>query len=157
MTSPDDAQRALEEVAGSRRTIAERVSTPWWYRLGSATCTAGLFVGAGLSTAPGTPGDEPSSLGTALTVALAVVGPLALLAALKRATGVSVDRYASGLGTWYAVVFSLFGVALTVQVATGVAYVLPAAGVLAFVATLVTEQRIDVRLRERVASGTSTA
>lgn len=154
MASPDDARRALEDVDNSRRSIARRISAPWWYRLGTAICTAGLFVGAGLTTAPG---DEPSSLGALLTVTLAVLAPLALLRALKRATGVSIDRYASGVGTWYAAVFSLFGVALAIQVAAEVAFILPAAGAVAFVATLILEQRIDAQLRERVQTGAAAA
>lgn len=153
-TDATDARRALEDVEESRRSIARRVVAPWWYRWGTPLCTAGLFVGAGITISAG---EEPGMLGFLVTVSLAILAPLALLVALQRATGVSVDRYASGWGAWYAVVLSLFGVAVAVQVVADVPFVLPAAGVVAFVMTLVTEQRTDAQLRERVETGTTVA
>lgn len=151
-TTPDDAREALEQVTHSRHAIARQASTPWWYRVGAATCTAAMFAGVGLLVGP--PGDTEST-GTLLVAVGAAVGPAALLAALRHSSGISLDRYARGLNLWYVLVFSLFAAGLGLQALADVPYALPVAGIPAFIATLVTERRIDARLRERLRAGTA--
>jgi hypothetical protein len=155
-TSPADALAALDDVRDARRRLAERVASPWWYRLGAGACTASLFVGVGLVTGRGADPDlEP--FGTTMIVLGAIIGPGMLLWALRRATGVSIERYASGMGAWYAVVFGLFTVASVLQIIAGVAGALATAGVVAFVVTVDRERRIDALLRRRVQTGRAAA
>ncbi|WP_432507203.1 hypothetical protein [Kineococcus arenarius] len=151
--TPDDARAALQELAGTRRRLAERITSPWWYRLGAAACTASLFLGTGLLVGRPDAGSSTESASTLLIVFGAILAPMALLAALKRSTGVSIERYGEGLGTWYAVVFGLFTLGFVLQAFAGVPFALPVAGIGAFVATVLTEQRIDDLLRRRVREG----
>jgi hypothetical protein len=153
--TPGEARSAIQELTEARQRIAERVASPWWYRWGAAASTASLFVGTGLVVGPADPSGDLDTVSTLLTVTGAVVAPAVLLTALKRSTGVSVDRYARGLGAWYAVVFGLFAVAFGLQHLGIAPLALPVAGVGAFLATLVTERRIDSLLAERVGAGWS--
>lgn len=148
--TPDDALTTLQELDSAQQRLADRVASPWWYRLGAALCTASLFVGTGLVVGKSDPSGAAETWSSLLVVVGAVVAPLALLAGLKRSTGVSVDRYAQGLGAWYAVVFTLFAVAFALQQFAGVPHALIVAGVGAFLATLLTERRIDALLVDRV-------
>lgn len=148
-----EARVALRELADARLRLAERVTSPWWYRLGAASCTASLFVGTGLVVGRPQAGSGTESASTLLVALGAVLAPLGLLWALRRSTGVSVERYDVGLGAWYVIVFGLFLSGLGLQAFAGVHYALPVAGVGAFVATVVTEARIDDLLRRRVRAG----
>ena len=127
--------------------MAARVSAPWWYHLGAALCTASLFVGIGLFP---TGADGSSSTAVALVVAGAIVGPTTLATSLKRATGVSVDRYADGMLRWYLVVFGVLAIGLIVQLWLDVPYALFAGAAVGFVATLLPERHIDRLLARRV-------
>lgn len=151
--TPDDALASLQKLTSAQQRIADRVASPWWYGLGAALCTASLFVGTGLVVGDPDPSRSAETGSSLLVVLGAVVAPLALLSGLKRSTGVSVDRYSQGLGAWYVIVFTLFAVAFVLQQFAGVAFALPAAGVGAFVATLLTERRIDALLVDRVRAG----
>ena len=151
--TPDDARAALQEITDTRRRLAARIASPWWYRLGAAACTASLFLGVGLLVGRPEAGSSTESASTLLIVFGAIFAPMALLAALKRSTGISVERYSEGLGTWYAVVFGLFALGLVLQAFVGVPLALPVAGVGAFVATVLTERRLDDLLRRRIRDG----
>lgn len=148
--TPADARAALQELSDTRRQLAERVTSPGWYRLGAAACTASLFLGVGLLVGRRDVGSSAESASTLLVVFGAVLAPMALLAALKRSTGVSVERYGKGLGTWYVVVFGLFALGFVLQAFLDVPLALPVAGIGAFVATVLTERRIDELLRRRI-------
>ena len=151
--TPNDARAALQEIIDTRRRLAERITSPWWYRLGAAACTASLFLGVGLLVGRPEAGNSTESASMLLIVFGAILAPMALLTALKRSTGVSIERYGEGLGTWYAVVFGLFALGFVLQAFVGVALALPVAGIGAFVATVLTERRIDDLLRRRVRDG----
>ncbi len=149
----DEARAALEESTGAQQRIAARVTSPWWYRLGAGLCTASLFIGTGLVVGRAGPGDGAETASTLLVVVGAIVGPIALLSALKRSTGVSVDRYSDGMGAWYVTVFALFALAFALQQFAGVPVALPVASIGAFVVTVLSERRLDTRLRLRVQAG----
>lgn len=151
--TPDDALVSLQELTDVRRRLAERITSPWWYRLGAAVCTASLFIGMGLLVGRPEAGSSAESAAILLIVFGAILVPMALLAALKRSTGISIERYGEGLGTWYAIVFGLLVLGFVLQAFAGVPFALPVAGVGAFVATLLTERRIDDLLRRRVRDG----
>lgn len=151
--TPDDALVTLQELTDMRGRLAERITSPWWYRLGAAACTVSLFIGTGLLVGRPEVGSSAESTSMLLVVFGAILGPMALLAALKRSTGMSIERYAEGLGTWYAIVFGLFALGFVLQAFAGVPFALSVAGVGAFVATVLTERRIDDLLRRRVRDG----
>lgn len=146
-THPEDAEFTLDEVAQARATLALRLVAPWWYRLGAALCTASLFAGIGLV------GTGSDSLAHALVVLGAIVGPAVLTVALKRTTGVAMDRYAQGMGLWYLVVFGLLTVGLVVHVWLQVPYALFAGAAVAFLATLLLERHIDRLTARRLGAG----
>jgi hypothetical protein len=150
--TPDDALAVLRGLDDARGRLAERITSPWWYRLGAASCTASLFAGVGLMAGRSGTGGASESASMLLIMLGAVVVPAVLLWALKRSTGVSVARYAEGLGAWYAVVVPLFALGFALQVLAGVPSALFVAGAGGFVATLVRERQIDALLRRRVRS-----
>ena len=148
--TPDSARAALEDLSSAREHIAERITAPWWYRMGAALSTACLFVGMGLIVGRPDTGSGTEAISATLIALGACVGPIALLGALKRATGVSIDRYAQGMAGWYIVVFSLLAIAFILPAFLGVSFALTVAGVVAFVVTYDRERRIDALLRDRV-------
>lgn len=153
--TPDDAHAALRDLDDARRRLAAHIRSPWWYCLGAGACTASLFVGAGLLV--GQPeGSSNESLAMSLIVCGAVLAPAVLLQALRRATGMALERYADGMATWNVVVFGLFGLGFALQQLAGLSGALFVAGAGAFVATVVRERSLDTRLRRRVLAGAGT-
>jgi len=152
-TTPDAARAALQDTTSARERIADRATAPWWYHLGAALSTASLFIGAGLVVGRSDPSDAVETSSTLLVAVGACLAPLALLGALKRSTGVSIDRYSHGLAAWYVVVFTLFAGAFVLQQFWDVPHALAVAGVVALLATLVNERHLDASLRERVRAG----
>lgn len=150
---PHNADDTLRDLDQSRQRLAERMTAPWWYRLGAAWCTLLIFVGMGMMIGDDEAGFGGDASATALIVLGALVGPPALLTLLKRRTGVSVDRYRHGLGVWYAIVFGLLVIGFALQMWVGLSGALAVAGALAFVATLFTERQIDQRWRDQVRTG----
>lgn len=148
--TPDEARAALQDVTGAQERIAAQVASPWWYRVGAALCAASLFVSMGLVVGQTEPGDTAETASSLLIVLGAIVAPVALLAGLKRATGVSVDRYSHGMGVWYVIVFVLLAIAFVLQQFAGVPFALTVAGIGAFIATILNERRIDALLGDRV-------
>lgn len=147
--TPSAAREALRDVAAAQSDVARRAGAPLWYRLGAALCTSALFLGIGLVV--GRPvGDGEESASMVLVVVGAIIAPVLLVAALKRTTGVSTDRYARGMGWWTAQMFVLLGVGFALQAFLDVPYALLLAGVGAFLLTYDRERRIDRALRERV-------
>lgn len=151
--TPDAARTALHEVDDARRRLARQIATPWWYRVGSASCTASMFVGTGLLVGRPEAGSAAESTALMLVVFGAILAPMVLLWALRRSTGMSVERYAEGMGTWYAVVFGLFAVGFVLQAFAGVPWAMTVAGVGGAVATVVRERSLDGLLRRRVRAG----
>lgn len=152
-TTPDAARATLLEIATAQERIADRVTSPWWYRLGAALSTACLFVGMGLVVGELDPSGRAEAASSLLTALGACVAPVALLWALKRSTGVSIDRYSGAMAGWYIAMFTLLAVGFVLQQVLDVTYALAGAGAVAFVVTLVNERRIDASLRERVRAG----
>jgi hypothetical protein len=148
-TNWQDAQESLQRIHHSRDKLAQRITTPWWYKLGAAFAIFAGFLGIGLVTeGPGTATYE--SAGN-LAVALgAVIIPALLLVALKRTTGVVTDRYVKDSGWWYTIVFGLLLVGLVLQAYAGVPFALILAGVLAFFATIFRERHVDTLQRRRL-------
>lgn len=150
------ADQTLQELTDVRRRLAERITSPRWYRLGAAACIASMFIGMGVLVGRPEAGSSAESAAILLIEFGAILGPMALLAALKRSTGISIERYGEALGTWYAVVFGLLVLGFVLQAFAGAPFALPVAGVGAFVATVFTvftERRIDDLLRRRVRDG----
>lgn len=144
----------LEDIQQVQRRLATCVQAPCWYHLGAAVCTASLFLGIGLYMRADLAGlADGTTLATTLTILVAIIGPALLLAALKRRTGIAVDRYARGLGAWYAVVFGMFAIAIAVQIATGLTQLLFLGAAVGFVATLLLERHIDHLLQQRLEPG----
>lgn len=141
-----EATDAIRGAARAREKLAERVTAPWWYTVGVALSVFAIFLGLGL--VEGLPGlGDQGTAGNALIAAGAVIAPVALVSALKNATGVSTDRYANGLGWWYAVAFVLLALGFALQAYADVPFALPVAGVVALVATVMRERQIDTVLR----------
>ena len=143
-----DANQSLRRVNQSRAKLAQRVTTPWWYKFGAALAVFTVFLAIGLVTSgPGTGTNEFA--GNLAIILGAAIAPAVLLVALKRTTGVATDRYAKDSEWWYAVVFGLLIVAFVLQSYIGVPFALILAGLLAFVATLIRERYIDTVQRRR--------
>lgn len=143
-----EAHESLRRVNQSRTKLAQRVTTPWWYKLGAALAVFAAFAGIGLVTeGPGTGTYE--SAGNLAVILGAVLIPALLLALLKRTTGVVTDRYTKDSRWWYAVIFGLFIVALILQSYAEVPFALIFAGVLAFLVTLFRERHVDALQRCR--------
>lgn len=136
---PATAQAALQDVHNARGRLAERVETPWWYRVALGLTMAGTFVAVGS-------GDERIALiGVALGCATV---PFALAWALNRATGISMDRYRTPVARWYSVgLLALAGVGLGLRFGLGLGWGMALAGLLALVFVLVMEPRVDEAVR----------
>ena len=138
----------MDSVTAARSRLAERMASPWWYKLVAGLCTASLFVAISFTL-----DDIFFSTAMALFVFGAVVGPSANVAALKRSTGVAVDRYRGGMGTWYLTVFGVLVVGFVLQYLLSVPNVLHVGAAVAFAATIWLEFHIDRLLRRRIAGG----
>lgn len=150
------ADAAIADVATARERLAHRVQAPWWYRWGIAAAVLVMFFGMGLVV--GGPGSlENPSLGTALIAASACIAPVVLLGALKNATGVSVDRYAKGLGWWWLLLFGLLAAAFGLQAVAGVPFALTIGGLIGFAVTVAMERHIDAILRRDLHDARRTA
>lgn len=148
--TPESARATLRDLSAAREHVAERVGSPWWYRLGAALSTACLFLGVGLVVGRPESGNGAETASASLVAVGACVAPIVLMWALSRSTGVSIDRYAQGMVGWYVVVFSMFVVAFVLQAFLDVPFALAGAGAAAFVITYDRERRIDALLRKRV-------
>lgn len=138
----------MDSVQDARSRLAERLASPWWYKLIAALSTASLFVAISFTL-----DDIFFSSAMALVVFGAIVGPSVNVAELKRRTGVAVDRYRDGLGAWYLTVFGILVVGFVLQYLLGVPYVLYVGAGVAFVATIWLEFHIDRLLRRRMEGG----
>lgn len=149
-----EAIDALRGGAQAQQELARRVTAPWWYKLGTALSTLAIFVGIGLFQGIPVLGTH-ETVGNAVVVVGAIIGPAVLLTALKNTIGVATDRYGDGLGWWYAIVFGLLALAFVLEMSAGVSVAFPVAGAVAFVVTLLTERHIDTVLRRRIAAPAS--
>jgi hypothetical protein len=112
-----------------------------------------MFVGMGVLVGRPTPGGGAETAAVVLIALGACVGPIALLWALNRSTGVSIDRYSRGTARWSTALFTLLAGAFVLQEFVGVPHAVMISSIGAFVLTLVNENRIDTALRERVRTG----
>lgn len=148
-----EASETIRSATQARGKLAQRLAAPWWYSFGTALSILAIFLGLGLLE--GLPGlDSQGAAGNAMIIMGAVIGPVALVSALKNTTGVAIDRYANGLGWWYAAVFALLAISFVLSAYADMSLALPVAGVVAFVATLLRERHIDKVLAHRVAAST---
>lgn len=135
---PAAARSALNDVASARGRVADRVGSPWWYRVALGLSMALTFVALGV-------GGDVALLG-------AVIGgagvPPVLTWAANRSTGVSLDRYRAGPAAVYLVgLFVLVGAGLWARYGLDVSWAMVVAGVGALLLTLVMEPRIDAAVR----------
>lgn len=143
------ANEALNDVASARAKLARRAGAPWWYRWGIAAALMMAFVGISFVVGgPGSYGDE--TLGTALIVLGAIVAPMALLGALNNVSGVSIDRYAHGLGWWWVLLFALLALSFVLQALFEVPSALAVGGLVAFMVVVPMESYIDRLLNRRL-------
>ncbi|SDH46560.1 hypothetical protein [Nonomuraea jiangxiensis] len=82
---PAAARAALDSVTAVRARTAEHITSPWWYHFGLGTVLAVAFLSISMRWA---------SYG----VPMALLAGLLLGTALKRSTGLSLDRYAATPG-----------------------------------------------------------
>lgn len=154
---PDyDPRDALADVAASRDSVADRLTTPWWYHpaLGAILAAIVLVAALDLNTI------------VRLVVSLAcAVGIGLLVAAYQRATGLWVDIRNLGpvsVRWWLAYVVLIVvvvGTALVpsftdVSLSARVAVLLT---VVVFLGTVVLGRKMDVALRAEIRSGAATA
>lgn len=139
-SSPDPAaaRSALDDVASAHGRVADRVGSPWWYRVALGLSMALTFVALGV--------------GGNVTILGAVIGgiavPTVLTWAAKHSTGVSLDRYRSGTAVVYMVgLVVLLGAGLWVHSGLDVPWAMVVAGIGALLLVLVMEPRIDAALR----------
>lgn len=155
--TPEAAQASLQALTSARERIANRITSPWWYRVGTGLCMASGFVGMSLimgNSGPGIPDGDSYPAGNLLIALGCCLVPCVLIWALRRSTGVSIDRYGPGTpGRYDAITFLLLAVAFVLQGWLGVPFAVAAAGVGAFVLAYAKERHIDALLRERVRKG----
>ncbi len=152
----DRANEALDDVARARAELARRAGAPWWYRWGIAAATLVMFLGLGFIVGgPGSYGDE--TIGTAFIVLGAIVAPMVLLGALNNVTGVSMDRYAQGLGWWWVLLFVLLALSFALQALVEVPSALAVGGLVAFMVVVPMESHIDRLLNRRLTDAQRTS
>ncbi|GAA5174104.1 hypothetical protein GCM10023321_77250 [Pseudonocardia eucalypti] len=141
---PTAAKAALRDVHIARDRLADRIETPWWYRVALGLSMAFTFIAIGS-------GSEPVALIGGI-VGCAVI-PSVLMWAASRSTGVSMDRYRSAPANLYALgLFALAGLGLWLRFGLGLTWAMIPAGLLALALTLVMEPRIDVAARGNLRS-----
>ncbi|MFJ5806788.1 hypothetical protein [Streptomyces sp. NPDC093093] len=147
-STPDAAHAlaALDTAAESRARMADRITSPWWYHGGLGLAFALAFASM------------------SLRMANWAVGPFILVVfglgwALRRSTGVSMDRYLSTPGA--SQLFMAYVVALAALAATGmylewgadVRWAIAGAGVLIGALTTGMGFRIDAAARRDLRAG----
>jgi hypothetical protein len=150
--TPEAAQASLQELTSARERIANRITSPWWYRVGAALCMASGLVGMSLLTGNSGPGGPGYPGGFELMLVCCIGFPV-LMWALHRSTGVSIDRYDEGVARYELVMFALIAVGFLLQGWLRVPFALAAVGIVASVVQYDIERRIDTSLRERVRVG----
>ena len=149
---PYDPAAALADVDAARRSVADRLITPWWYHPALGAITA-LIVAVNALELP-----HLAVIGATI---LGAAGMGGLVGAYRRTTGLWVDLGNAGprarrwWGLYAAILASTIGAALVASV-TPVSYpawVAVALAVVTLVATVVLGRRIDAVLREEIRSG----
>ncbi|MFF3445134.1 hypothetical protein [Streptosporangium sp. NPDC002721] len=147
--SPDPAaaRAALDSVTAMRARTAERVTSPWWYHAGLGLAMAGACLSISMRWA---------SYGVPLFLILV---PFALTVALKRSTGLSLDRYTSTpearrlYGLYMLPVVVVAGIAMYLEWGAGVYGAVAVAGVPIGILTVVMGYRVDEALRADLRAG----
>ncbi|AIA06997.1 hypothetical protein [Streptomyces noursei] len=140
------AREALDSVAASRAQAAVHVASPWWYHVGMGVTVALLFLSMSLRMA---------SWAVPLLVGVVVVLGLAV----RRATGVSFDRYTATPGATR--LFGIYALASLLAVVTGmylewgagVHWAIAGAGLVVGVLTTVVGYRVDAVARHDIRAG----
>ena len=143
---------ALADAAASRRAVADRLITPWWYHPALGAITALIVAVNAL--------ELPDLVVIGATI-LGAAGMGGLVGAYRRTTGLWVDLGNAGPRSrrwWvlYAVILaSTIGAALVASVTplSYPAWFAVALTVITFIATVVLGRRIDAVLREEIRSG----
>ncbi|MFD4141788.1 hypothetical protein [Streptomyces sp. NPDC058572] len=144
--SAADAHAALSAVDESRARVARRVTGPWWYHGGLGLAVALVFASMSLRVAN-------------WAVGAFVLVVLGLGWALKRSTGVAIDRYtgtpgASRLFGIYLLAFvGLAAVGMYLEWGADVRWAIAGAGVLIGALTTGLGYRIDAAARRDLRAG----
>ncbi|MFI1254185.1 hypothetical protein ACH4U6_10315 [Streptomyces netropsis] len=140
------ARAALAAVAASRAEAATRVAGPWWYHVGLGITLALVFLSMSLRMA---------SWGVPVLIGVVV----ALGWAVRRATGVSLERYTATPGATrlfgiYALAFIVLAVTgMILEWGAGVHWALAGAGVVIGALTIVVGYRADAATRRDIRAG----
>ncbi|SHN31142.1 hypothetical protein [Streptomyces yunnanensis] len=135
--TPDSARSALDSVAASRARAATHIAAPWWYHVGLGAAVALVFSSMSLREA-------------SWVVPAFVVVVLGLDYAVRRATGVSFQRFTATLGAmrifgWYVLAFVLLAAAGTyLEWRAGVPWAIAVTGGVVGVVTAAVGFRVDV-------------
>ncbi|MGW9078339.1 hypothetical protein [Streptomyces kronopolitis] len=144
--TPDSARSALDAVAASQARAATRISAPWWYHLGLGATLALVFLAMSLRVA--------SWAGAVLVVVV-----LGLGYAVRRATGVSYERYTSTPGAikvygGYILALVLLAAAgMYLEWGAGVHWAIAVAGGVIGVLTVAVGYRVDAVARRDIQAG----
>ncbi|WP_411140304.1 hypothetical protein [Streptomyces sp. x-80] len=140
------AREALDAVAASRTQVAAHVASPWWYHVGMGVTLALLFLSMSLRMAS-----------WAVPLLVAVVAVLGLT--VRRATGVSFDRYTATPGATrlfgiYALASVLVVVAgMYLEWGAGMRWAIAGAGLVVGVFTIAVGYRVDAVARHDIQAG----
>ncbi|WP_314035085.1 hypothetical protein [Dietzia sp. CH92] len=150
--APYDPVAALADVDSARRSVADRLITPWWYHPALGTILAAIMLVAALDLHDA----------VRLTVSLAgAVGIGALVGAYQRLTGLWVDMRNLGPVSrrwWLAYAAIVLVVTATSLIPTAADRALPTwlallLAVTAVAATVVLGRRVDSALRDEIRTG----
>ncbi|MFD8546285.1 hypothetical protein [Streptomyces sp. NPDC059649] len=140
------ARKALDSVAASRAQAALHVASPCWYHVGMGVTVALLFLSMSLRMA---------SWAVPLLVGVLVVLGLAV----RRATGVSFDRYTATPGATR--LFGIYALTSLLAIVTGmylewgagVHWAIADAGFVVGVLTIAMGYRVDAAARHEIRAG----
>lgn len=143
MESRTDALHALDQIAETNRSVADRLITPIWYHPLLGLLITGFTIAYALGPA----------IVRILAVVLYVVGIVALKNAYQHRTGVWISGFRAGPAKIWAIALSSttgVGLVAAMVLAALTDRVLPIVGisVLLMVATMVLGRRFDVAVRE---------
>jgi hypothetical protein len=146
MESKSDDPLAM--ITEARATVADRLTTPWWYHPILGLLLASYVVAVGLG----------STLVKALAVVLLIAACGALASTYRRLTGVWISGFEAGrAGRWAKALGGLVGAVTVVAwiVASWTELSWPAWGLaaVAFVSTVVLGRRFDTALRAQLRAG----
>ncbi len=144
--SSDSARSALNAVTASQARAATRIAAPWWYHWGLGAALTLFFLAVSLRVA-------------ASAAAALIVTVLGLGYAVRRATGVSFERYTSTPGATRIYCGYLLALALLAAVgmylewSVGVHWAIAVSGGVIGALTVVLGYRVDAVSRRDIQAG----